>query len=248
MDNIYDRNNLYIPPPRQHVIRDCRILLAGCGIGSNIAECALRLGFENITLVDGDKVAPSNLNRQNYTAQDEGLYKTVALQRRLLEINPNANIQAESRYISTTDLLDFPKDYDIAINALDFQTDIPFVFDEVCQQFNIPVIHPYNFGWAALIFVVMPGSEGLKGICSDHRGFEKKVASYLVNTIRPSSKTWIEKILSDYETKGGEQSPPQLSVASFLAAGACTDIMYRLANKLPVRQFPDYYFVTNDDN
>jgi len=38
-------------------------LLGGAGIGSIIAECALRFGFENIVIVDGDRVELSNLNR-----------------------------------------------------------------------------------------------------------------------------------------------------------------------------------------
>lgn len=52
----YNRNRIYIPTLVQEKIKDVNILLAGCGIGSVIAECALRMGFENITLVDGDNV------------------------------------------------------------------------------------------------------------------------------------------------------------------------------------------------
>ncbi|WP_375379286.1 ThiF family adenylyltransferase [Chryseobacterium luquanense] len=52
------------------------MILAGSGIGSNIAECALRFGFENLTIVDGDRVEFSNLNRQNYTYEDVSTYKT----------------------------------------------------------------------------------------------------------------------------------------------------------------------------
>ncbi len=62
----YSRNRLYINEEEQEQIRKIPILFAGCGIGSNIAECALRFGFENITIVDGDVIENSNLNRQNY--------------------------------------------------------------------------------------------------------------------------------------------------------------------------------------
>ena len=47
----------------QSIIKDYKIFLGGAGIGSIIAECALRFGFEHITIVDGDKVEESNLNR-----------------------------------------------------------------------------------------------------------------------------------------------------------------------------------------
>lgn len=55
MENRYSRNRLYINEKEQNVIKNYKILLGGAGIGSIIAECALRLGFEHITVVDGDK-------------------------------------------------------------------------------------------------------------------------------------------------------------------------------------------------
>ncbi len=63
-------------------------IFGGAGIGSIIAECALRMGFETITIIDGDKVEKSNLNRQNYRLEDVGNYKAESLAKRLLSINP----------------------------------------------------------------------------------------------------------------------------------------------------------------
>ena len=71
-------------------------MLAGSGIGSNIAECALRFGFENITVVDGDVVELSNLNRQNYTEENLSEYKAEALYNRLKSINPNIKFLLEN--------------------------------------------------------------------------------------------------------------------------------------------------------
>ncbi|MDE5980784.1 MAG: ThiF family adenylyltransferase [Bacteroidaceae bacterium] len=61
----YDRNRLYITDEEQQKVKETRIVFGGAGIGSVIAECALRFGFERMTIVDGDKVEESNLNRQN---------------------------------------------------------------------------------------------------------------------------------------------------------------------------------------
>lgn len=248
MNTIYARNNFYISAAGQDMVRNYRILFAGCGIGSNIAECALRLGFEDLTLVDGDKVEETNLNRQNYTRQDLGAYKAEALKSRLLNINQGANVKAHNIYLTGSNMAGFVEDCDIAINALDFQSDAPFQFDECCQKNNIPVIHPYNIGWATLIFAVLPKGANLKVISQDHRGFEKKVAAFLAGSLKPQSKKWVHKIITDYEKDGEGQSPPQLSIGSWLAAGACCNLMYRLANAMPVKQFPDYYFVTIGDN
>ena len=88
MNDRYSRNRLYVTEEEQNQIKDIPILLAGSGIGSNIAECALRFGFENITIIDGDVVENSNLNRQNYTFYDISEYKAETLYNRLKSINP----------------------------------------------------------------------------------------------------------------------------------------------------------------
>ena len=43
----YERNRIYISDKDQAKIKDFRVLLAGAGIGSNVAETLLRIGFED---------------------------------------------------------------------------------------------------------------------------------------------------------------------------------------------------------
>ena len=43
---MYSRNRIYIKLDEQEKIKHFRVLLGGAGLGSVIAECALRLGFE----------------------------------------------------------------------------------------------------------------------------------------------------------------------------------------------------------
>ena len=90
------RNEGYIPPSVQNKIENTRLLIAGCGIGSTIAEAAIRLGFQKITLVDGDIIELHNLNRQDYSYSDVNKPKVIALQNRLLAINPEATIEIVS--------------------------------------------------------------------------------------------------------------------------------------------------------
>ena len=240
----YTRNKFYISSIEQDKIKRYKVLFAGCGIGSNIAECALRLGFETITLVDGDKIENTNLNRQNYNSQDIGKYKTTALKERLLSINPNANIETHNIFLDYANVHQVLGNHDVAINALDFQSGIPFYFDELCQQKNIPVLHPYNIGWATLLFIISPHGPNLKTISAEYQGFEKKVASYLIDNLDEQSASWIKDVLGSYEKNGQGQSPPQLSVGSWLAGGTCTNILYRLATGKPVKYFPEFYFLT----
>ena len=105
--NRYNRNRIYISDEEQEKIRSVRILLGGAGIGSVIAECALRIGFEDIVIVDGDKVELSNLNRQNYVKSDIGKPKAECLAKRLLKINPKAKIKYYNVFIDNDNITSF---------------------------------------------------------------------------------------------------------------------------------------------
>ena len=117
MEERYSRNRIYVRTDEQNMIKHHRILLGGAGIGSIIAECALRFGFENITIVDGDVVEESNLNRQNYLMSDIGKPKAEALKERLFAINPEANITSINTFIDESNVEELVKDKDVAINA-----------------------------------------------------------------------------------------------------------------------------------
>lgn len=140
----YERNRIYISDEEQMRIKDFRVLIAGAGIGSNIAEALLRIGFETITLVDGDVVEESNLNRQNYTEEDVGKPKVEALKKRLLSINSKAHISTINTFINHENVRDIIVGHNVAINTLDFKSEIPFVFDQLCAEQGIYVLHPYN--------------------------------------------------------------------------------------------------------
>ncbi|KGF49251.1 ThiF family adenylyltransferase, partial [Prevotella amnii] len=138
MEDRYNRNRLYVNEREQGSIKDYKIFLGGAGIGSIVAECALRFGFEHITIIDGDKVKENNLNRQNYTENDIGRYKAECLAERLLNINPNAQIDFYTEFLTPSNIENLLNEHDVAINALDFKDDTPFVFDNICKERKIP--------------------------------------------------------------------------------------------------------------
>lgn len=240
----YSRNRIYISEEEQEKIKYVRVLLGGAGIGSVIAECALRFGFENITIVDGDRVEESNLNRQNYVHSDIGEYKAEALGKRLLEINPEAKVTILNAFIDKGNVEEIISGHHIAINALDFKDDTPFVFDRICSQKMIPVLHPYNFGWAGFLTVVKPGGYQLSELSQDASGFELKVAEYVsrYGAFWNMPVSWLEKVIEEYRTEAGILPPPQLSIASWIVAGHCVNAMFNLATGKEVKFFPKFYF------
>lgn len=240
----YIRNRIYISEKEQQQLKKYKIFLAGSGIGSVIAECALRLGFENITIADGDNVELSNLNRQNYIDKNIGTAKTESIKKRLLKINPNANITTHNLYLTESNIEQILAGHDVAINALDFHSNAPFVFDELCQKSKIPALHPYNIGWAALLFIIMPTGAELASVSDEYTGFEKKAVNFFLNKMDVEQRKWVEDVLTEYANETIKQSPPQLSVASWLLGGLCTSVIYRFATGKDVKRFPDFYFLS----
>ncbi|MCD7975709.1 MAG: ThiF family adenylyltransferase [Tannerellaceae bacterium] len=252
MEERYIRNRIYILEDEQQLIKEAKILLAGAGIGSIIAECALRFGFEHITIVDGDKIEMSNLNRQNYTENDIGRYKAEVLAHRLSLINPRATIISHSCFIDKENVERIIEGHQIAVNALDFNSGIPFIFDEICKKYNIPVLHPYNLGWAGMLTVVKPDSISLSQLSEEYHNFELRMAEYILRYGRfwNEPQEWLEKIVSEYKNEEEALPPPQLSIASWIIAGYSVNAMYNLVTKKDLKTFPKFYLssILDDHN
>ncbi len=242
--NRYSRNRIYISDEEQEKIQNVRILIGGAGIGSVIAECALRMGFEDIVIVDGDKVELSNLNRQNYVKGDIGRPKAECLAKRLLKINPQAKIKYYNVFIDNDNVLGLLDGITVAINALDFKSDIPFVFDELCSDKKIPVLHPYNFGWGAFLTIVKPGGYKLSELSTEYEGFELKMAEFVARycTFWNMPNRWLDKVICSYKREKKQLPPPQLSVASWIVAGHCVNAMFGIITGKEVKYFPKFYF------
>lgn len=76
-------------------LSSARIGIAGLGgVGSHVAASLVRAGIGHLTIADFDRVDQTNLNRQNYYAEDIGRPKSEATRDRLLSICPDTDIDA----------------------------------------------------------------------------------------------------------------------------------------------------------
>lgn len=91
------------------------------GVGSWCAESLIRSGIQRMTIVDSDRICMTNINRQLHaTTLTVGEVKTEALKKRLLEINPSAEINAIQKIYNKDnhDFFELEK-YDFIIDAID---------------------------------------------------------------------------------------------------------------------------------
>ena len=116
----FERTKVIIKPEVLNKIRTDSCYFVGLGgVGGSAFISLLRLGVNNFTIQDGDKVDPSNLNRQIlYTSKDIGKQKVEVSKEKALEINPLANIKGLDYRIKNKESL--PKEkFDVIIDCID---------------------------------------------------------------------------------------------------------------------------------
>ena len=89
------------------------------GLGSNIAVALARAGVGRLILIDFDKVDISNLHRQQYQADQIGLYKTEALTENLKRIAPYVEIISYAVRITAENFQELLQEADIICEAFD---------------------------------------------------------------------------------------------------------------------------------
>lgn len=123
---IFNRTERLLGAAALEAIRSARVIVFGIGgVGSWAAEALVRTGVGRLTIVDADNVSPTNINRQLLAMVDTvGEPKTEAMRRRLLSINPCAEITAvQSLYNKETSESFRLEEYDYIIDAIDSLTD-----------------------------------------------------------------------------------------------------------------------------
>jgi molybdopterin/thiamine biosynthesis adenylyltransferase/rhodanese-related sulfurtransferase len=105
----------------QERLKASSILLIGAGgLGSPLAMYLAAAGVGKLGLVDFDVVDHSNLHRQViHSTSSVGKPKVESAKQRILEINPNVNVQTYMHPVNRDNILGILKDYDLVIDGTD---------------------------------------------------------------------------------------------------------------------------------
>lgn len=136
-DPRFNRLRLLLGDETLMQIMQKRVIVFGVGgVGSWCAESLVRSGICDITLVDADKVCITNINRQLLatTSTIDGV-KVDVMKRRLLDINPSAQVTAlEKRYDENSASEFNLNDYDYVIDAIDSLADKALLIRNACDS------------------------------------------------------------------------------------------------------------------
>jgi molybdopterin/thiamine biosynthesis adenylyltransferase len=125
--------------------RNVKITILGCGgTGCLITQSLAASGIKNFTLIDFDRIALSNINRQfTYHRSDIGNSKTEKLKQLLYDDYRVKNVKIIDSYIETSDLLiSKTSETDLLICCADKPSHaIHLLCAEYCIKTNTPVLY-----------------------------------------------------------------------------------------------------------
>ncbi len=123
-------------------IKNTKVLVLGLGgVGGYTVESLVRSGIENITLVDGDSIKPSNINRQIIvTSKNIYCYKTKEWKKRIKLINRNVKVNIINTMINDDNFeILFSDNYDYIVDACDTSR-IKVRLIKECTEKNIKLV------------------------------------------------------------------------------------------------------------
>ena len=148
MDEKFSRTEMLIGNDGMEKLSNAKVAVFGLGgVGSFVCEGLARSGVGNFVLVDFDKIDETNINRQLIaTTKTIGRYKVDLMKERILEINPDANVETYKEFYMADSKLDLiTEDLSYAVDCVDtIMAKIAIICK--CDAIGVPVISSMGTG------------------------------------------------------------------------------------------------------
>ena len=145
MDN--SRTELLLGKENIEKISKSHVTIVGTGgVGGYVALFLARAGISKFTIIDFDKITPSNINRQAVAFTDTiGLDKVKVLKDMILKINPDAQIDAVNERLCEENVTNLVKNDTFVVDAIDSVKDKVALIC-YCKKNNINIISAMGAG------------------------------------------------------------------------------------------------------
>lgn len=142
MQEQYNRTRRLLGQPALDTLRNAHVAVFGIGgVGGHAAEVLARSGVGELTYVDNDTVAPSNLNRQIVALHSTlGQYKVDVMAARTADIDPDIQVHALRMFYGpdTAEAVDLTR-FDYVLDCIDTVSS-KLMLIERCKQAGVPVL------------------------------------------------------------------------------------------------------------
>lgn len=146
----------------QEKLLSAKVLVIGTGgLGSPASLYLAAAGIGRIGIVDSDKVELNNLQRQIlHSTKNVGKPKVESGKERMREINPDVEVTPYNLRLTSENILDIVKEYDIIVDGSDnFPT--RYLVNDACVLSKKPLSHGGIFRFDGQAMTIIPG----KGPC-----------------------------------------------------------------------------------
>ncbi|MHB1654544.1 MAG: tRNA threonylcarbamoyladenosine dehydratase [Desulfitobacteriaceae bacterium] len=148
MQHKFSRTEILIGTTGLEKLHNSAVMILGIGgVGSFTVEALARAGIGHLILIDYDDICLTNINRQLHALHSTvGEAKVEVMKRRILEINPKANVEAIKEFYSeaAADRL-FSRKLDYVVDAIDTVSGKVSLAKE-CLRRGIPFISSMGAG------------------------------------------------------------------------------------------------------
>ena len=142
----------------QEKLLSAKVLIVGAGgLGSPVASYLAGAGVGTLGIVDSDEVELSNLHRQiTYCSDDIGQKKALAAQTRLRKVNPDVKVVPYVLRLTSENVMEIIKDYDIIVDGTDnFPT--RYLVNDACVLARKTLVFGAFFRYEGQAMVIKPG-------------------------------------------------------------------------------------------
>ncbi len=148
MLNQFSRTQLLLGDEGMQKLQNACVAVFGIGgVGSYTAEALARSGVGKLVLVDDDKVCLTNINRQLVALKSTvGMYKTEVMRRRILDINPKAEVVTHQCFFTDASKKEFDfGSYSYIADAID-TISAKLTLVECAKSYGVPIISCMSAG------------------------------------------------------------------------------------------------------
>ena len=148
MEDIFSRTELILGKNAINKLHNSHVAVFGIGgVGGYTVEALARSGVGKLDLIDNDKIAASNINRQIIaTTSTIGEYKVDVAARRIADINPQCVVKTYKTFFLPENAAQFDfSQYDYIVDAIDTVSG-KIGLALAAQQANVPIISAMGAG------------------------------------------------------------------------------------------------------
>ena len=199
---MFEKNLDFLSEKMAEDIRNTKAAVIGTGaLGQMTAHELVRLGFEQIVLMDDDLMEYSNFNRQLYAVHSTlGEYKANILAENLKDIKPDLRVDVHLKRLDDSGCLKYLEGCEILIDCVDH---IPTkcYMEELAEQMNIPMIHGAVDGWFGQVTTIYPKDKVMKRLYPTWITQERTALMPTVSIISSIQAAEAVKIAAGFDTE-----------------------------------------------